>query len=653
MKKLVIGLIALVVIGAAGTFGLTQYSRARAQAEVEKAFEALRATGREASHGPVGFDLFSKTLTIPDIAIRSRDGASLKVASLIAAGISQPAGGRVAARAVEVNGLAIEVPETGTQAKTTYALPSLKIEEYTGPDTLLSVDGNGGHEVLRLVLRQLAAITATRVTAPEASAQINMAGTPALSSSASYTNLKAEGLAEGRIKTLAFDRMSFETSAPKDSPELALKGRLDGFSATDIDTAPVLALAERKAFKAGTTTVYGRMTASGYAIANGDGSTTTVGAVLAENLGIDPSVISLDRVDEMRALGQKGEALSEDEAKRLYQASADMLKGVAFTTFSLKDMAVTDPLGKAKVGAIALSGFKDGRLGTFAVEGLFAEASGQEPLTLDKLTLTGVTPLPIMEASAKAAPDSSFSSLDGILAIFRTLESIELSGLSAPREMPLVVKSFSLNWSQFIGLVPTRLTIKGNGITAPLSETDILPFAYLATAGVNQLTADLDLTLAYDPDTRTISLSPASTRVEKIGAATLDVKLTDVQRRAFEDPIAALAAAQQIGVGQAKLVVTNLGLADLLLKLNADIIGTTPEDLRAEVIAGIQQAAKDFAPLYPDATVLGEALAAFVKAPGTLTVTITPKTDVKVLDLIATDPLVSLQNFTITAVAAP
>ncbi len=658
MKKLVIGLVALLIIVGGGFFGVIQYGRYRAHSEVEAAFSALRVSGRQATHGPVGYELWSRTLTVPDIAIREKDGASLTIASLIAAGIGQPKDGRIAARSITANAVAIEVPDSVSSTKAAYALPSVKIEDYEGPATLLPQDGTGSTAAFALALRQLAALSAASITAPEATASITPTGAGATipATSVTYTNLKAEGLAKGRVKAIGFDRMSLETTAPAAAPDQGLKGRLDGFLASDIDTAPLLALTEKKPPPAGVATIYGRVIAKGYALAHGDGSTLAVGEMLAENLGFDPSMLSLEQIDQLRTLSQRGDALKPEEAARLYRATADLAKAGAFTTFAMKDIVVTDPLGKAKVGAITLSDFKGGRIASFTIDKLSGESTGQKPVSLDQILLRGLALPPMLEMSAKSASDGAVSTLDAALGLFRALDGIELSGLTAGREdsdVPVTIQSFKLNWSQLIGMVPTRIALKGTGISGPVSEADLLPLGYLGSAGVTQATADIEYVLAYDPAARTVSLSPATVRVEKAFAVGLEMQVTQVQSRAFEDPIAALDAAQQIGVGPMKLVVTNLGIADLILKQNAAAAGVEPEDLRTEVISAIQKTARELAPLYPDAGTVGDALAAFVKAPGTLTITATPKGDLKVMDLIAADPLGSAANFKITATATP
>lgn len=68
MKRILVGLIALLALGAGGWFGFNLYVQHRATAEVEAAFARMRSGGGKASHGKVDFELASRTLIIEDIA---------------------------------------------------------------------------------------------------------------------------------------------------------------------------------------------------------------------------------------------------------------------------------------------------------------------------------------------------------------------------------------------------------------------------------------------------------------------------------------------------------------------------------------------------------------------------------------------------------
>ena len=68
MRKILIGLVAVIVVAAAD-FGFQFYVQHRVATQVEDAaFEQIRASGGKASHGKVSFDPWSRTVTIADIA---------------------------------------------------------------------------------------------------------------------------------------------------------------------------------------------------------------------------------------------------------------------------------------------------------------------------------------------------------------------------------------------------------------------------------------------------------------------------------------------------------------------------------------------------------------------------------------------------------
>src|SRR5438045_9389249 len=89
MKRILIGLIVAAVLAAGGWFGFNLYVQHRATAEVEAAFERLRAGGAKASHGKVAFELSSRTLTVEDIALEPGEPSQLpaRIAGVKAIGV--------------------------------------------------------------------------------------------------------------------------------------------------------------------------------------------------------------------------------------------------------------------------------------------------------------------------------------------------------------------------------------------------------------------------------------------------------------------------------------------------------------------------------------------------------------------------------------
>src|SRR3954451_7400312 len=104
MRKILIGLVAVVVIAAGGYFGFLFYVQHRAVAEVDTAFEQIRAAGGKASHGKVAFDLWTRTLNIADITAESasQPPISVRIASLTARGVGQPEASRFSADSIDI-----------------------------------------------------------------------------------------------------------------------------------------------------------------------------------------------------------------------------------------------------------------------------------------------------------------------------------------------------------------------------------------------------------------------------------------------------------------------------------------------------------------------------------------------------------------------
>ena len=109
MAKILIGLVAAIAVAVAGFFGFGFYMQHRVAGDVEAAFDQIRATGSKASHGKVSFDLWSRTVTIADIAseLTAQPPLSVKIASFTASGVSQPDATRFSADTIEASGVEV------------------------------------------------------------------------------------------------------------------------------------------------------------------------------------------------------------------------------------------------------------------------------------------------------------------------------------------------------------------------------------------------------------------------------------------------------------------------------------------------------------------------------------------------------------------
>jgi hypothetical protein len=180
MVKILMGLAAVVVIAVGGFFGFEFYTQHRIAGEVEAAFEQIRAGGGKASHGKVSFDLKSRTVTVADIKTESatQPPVSIKIASVVASGVSQPDTDRFSADSIETSDFEASVSIAGPAGgQLTYKMPRLSAKDYSGPAGPLRLPASSSAvDVYRFVFEQLASIAATSITAPSLTGNVHLAG---------------------------------------------------------------------------------------------------------------------------------------------------------------------------------------------------------------------------------------------------------------------------------------------------------------------------------------------------------------------------------------------------------------------------------------------------------------------------------------------
>lgn len=127
----------------------------------------------------------------------------------------------------------------------------------------------------------------------------------------------------------------------------------------------------------------------------------------------------------------------------------------------------------------------------------------------------------------------------------------------------------------------------------------------------------------------------------------------DVPPAAFSDATGFISALPTVAAGPVKVTLTDLGLARLMFAQLAASEGVSEEEYRRQVVEMVESMVADLTEAAPDAADLGSAVVAFVRQPGTLTVTATPKERVPLLALAAAfDPSMLLEAFSFTATAS-
>ncbi|HEU0151271.1 MAG TPA: hypothetical protein VFR21_30935, partial [Bradyrhizobium sp.] len=244
MKRVLIGVIAVIVIAAAGFFGVNGYAQNRAVREVEAVFEQLRGSGAKVSHGKIAFDLWTRTLTVADITGESVSAppVTVKIGRVVATGISQLDAGRVSIASIESSDTEIGAqvaPPSSFHA--IYKMPKMIVKDYTGPahgEPLPA--GASPLQIYGVLLKQFAAISASSMSAPSVTGTIDFGNAAIGRGEFTYAGVAFDGIKDGRIASEKIADVSFKLDVQQrglaQNQGQTMTGHLVDIACSDIDT---------------------------------------------------------------------------------------------------------------------------------------------------------------------------------------------------------------------------------------------------------------------------------------------------------------------------------------------------------------------------------------------------------------------------------
>jgi hypothetical protein len=169
MRKVVTGVLALLIVGTGGYFGARGWAQQQVEQEVETSLAAMRAGGSNVSRGPVEIDLLRRQVSLSNIVaeMAGEPKASLRIGRIVATGIG-PRAGRISAAQLEINDLEIDgTIAVGAGLRVTYRIPRLEFADYTGPTVpLYPIDVASPIEAMRAAVQQFSAVTASSLAIP-------------------------------------------------------------------------------------------------------------------------------------------------------------------------------------------------------------------------------------------------------------------------------------------------------------------------------------------------------------------------------------------------------------------------------------------------------------------------------------------------------
>ncbi|ANW02484.1 hypothetical protein [Bradyrhizobium icense] len=643
MVKILLGLVAAVVIAAGGFFGFEFYTQHRITREVDAAFEQIRASGGKASHGKVSFDLRSRTLRIDDIATESasQPPVSVKIASLTASGVGLPDAAKFSADNVEWTDLEVSVAIAGpTGGHVTYKVPQISVKDYSGPGSLPVRPASASIvEAYRAALEQFAAVSASSVVVPSIVGTINFGAIT--SGNFTYSGTALRDIKNGKIASMQIERLAFTANTQQAGKADKLTGEIANFVSHDFDAAAAAAILDpQKANDDKYYRFYGQATAGAYIITSAQGVRMRIDGMTIDDVSLRPSRLQLPTL--LALMQPAGGTPTAAQTREMMDKMAKVYEAVRVGTAEMRGISAETPEGPFKLAAARFN-LEDGKVGEFAIEGLDGR-SPKGPVKVGRFALKSLDVAGLLRMAAQFSNPGQQPSPDKALALIPLIEGVELNGLMAPFKdtgKPVNVDTFSLDWGQFVGPIPSKVRLKLK-MSAPIDSSDPRQQILLG-AGLDTAAIDLDVGAAWTEASKSFALEPVSLEFGGLLKASARVSLSSVPRGLFSPDLArATAMAAEIEAGTLEFTMHDSGFLDLANTLNARVLNVSREEARRSFVDKIRDSGRHVAATKPDAAAAAEMLARFIETPGqTLIIKLAPIGKVSALrfiELFKADP---------------
>jgi hypothetical protein len=661
MVKILIGLFAAILVAAGAFFGFEFYVQQRAATEVEAAFAQVRAAGNKATHGKVSFDLFSRTITVADIAGESaaQPPVSVKIGRFTAAGVSQPDASRFTAGTIDAENVEV-VGTMAAQAgwRASYKAPKISVVGYAGPaGPLRQVDPASPTDIYRFVLEHFAAVTAATVTIPTLATAVSLGGgTSSGTGDYTYSGIVLRDIKDGRIATTAIEKMAFAANMGVAGKTEKINGEIAGFTTSDFDAAGAAVILDpARANDDKYYRIYRQATVGPYTMTSEKGLRVRIDGMTIDDIGVRPSRLQLPALIALiQQLPAAGTTPTPAQTRDLLEKIAGIYEGLRIGNAEMRGLAFDMPDAPFRLAAVRFN-LENGKIGEFAVEGLDAR-SPKGPVKVGRFALKSLDVANLLRMSSQFSNPGQKPSPDQLLGLLMLLEGTEIKGVVAPykdSDKPVNIDTLNLVWGQFVGPIPSRarLTVK---MTGPIDASDPDPFRMLVTAGKDQAAINLDLGATWTEGSRTFMLAPVTAEIGEVGTAAARISLANVPREVFSiNPLQAAIMAAQIEAGTVEVALRDIGGVDLAVAQYARNQKVTPDAARRAIVENIKNTGMTMATTNPDAMAIAGAVTRFIENPrGTLTVKLTPKGKVPAMSLIEaikTNPLAALARFQVEA----
>ncbi|MBV9563057.1 MAG: hypothetical protein JOY90_21830, partial [Bradyrhizobium sp.] len=431
MKKILIGLAAVIIVAAAGFFGFQFYTQQRIAAQLDASFEQLRGKGGKASYGKVAFDLLSRTVTIADLESESatQPPVRVKLANVTASGVGEPDATHFSADRIEAAGLELDVQLAApANGHISYKAPKITVNAYSGPSSPRQQTSSSLIDVYRSLLEQFAEVNASQVSIPNLTGSLDFNGAAGAAGDFTYSDFAMENIKDGKIAAMKLADMTFNLTMQQAGKTEKLTGHVANIESHDVDSTALAAVLDPQ--KAGDDQyhrAYRQVSTGPYEFSAVAGPHMRIEGMSIEDVGLRPSRLQIPAI--LAVMPQPGTTPTPEQARELIDKVAAIYEGLRIGNAEMRGMSVDTPEGPFKLAAIRYS--LDGGKGDFAIDGLQATTS-KEPFQVGHFALKSLDIANLLRVSSQFTNPAQRPGPEQALQLLTALGGAEVKGVTAP-----------------------------------------------------------------------------------------------------------------------------------------------------------------------------------------------------------------------------
>ncbi|MCX5515284.1 hypothetical protein C3941_22385 [Kaistia algarum] len=449
---------------------------------------------------------------------------------------------------------------------------------------------------------------------------------------------QSDGFKNGLVEKMTVGPMAQETP----SPDGLVKMRIESMEVRGYDLDALLSVIDPDRYVGGVGDGKWRIAIALESLRNWSitipGGEVRIGAYEVENVKVRQPPRSFPAALVLDELIANPNMEEEKVQKLILDNLPSLFNAFGFGALRLTDLDVVAPeIDRFHLGDFHINDLSSEGLGEIGIGDLDVSVQDKGSFGAERLAIGGFRFPSMDKIIAAIQADEAGSEVDP-LPLIPTLgygEAINLDLVQAGKKLGAVDRA-RFDLTDYIGPVPTKLALDLRGLDLDLSLVDD-PKArkMLEGLGYDRLQADYGFKVNWREADQSLNLEDFKLAIKDVGSITADVALTGLTRATIENPMAAETALTSLLFSRGKVVVKDSSVVDRAIAMEAKKKNQTPEKFRDDIAGAVPLSLMLVLKNPTFQQKLAPALQAFIRTPGTMTLTAAPATPVPVLAILA------------------